>query len=591
MPTRLLHPPEEDRLRMHAFHLVMIKPSHYDDDGYVIQWWRSGMPSNTLATLQGLATDCVERQVLGEDVEIKLTAMDETNIRVRVDKLTRMIKRDGGRGLIALVGVQSNQYPHALDLARKFREHGIQVAIGGFHVGGVLAMLPEPTPELQQALDLGISLFAGEAEEGRLDRVLQDAWRGELQPIYNYMAELPEMENAPTPFAPIETVTHTVGGQASFDAGRGCPFLCSFCTIINVQGRKSRYRNADDVERIIRDHLEQGIKRFFITDDNFARNRNWRAIYERLIELRKREGLKFNLALQVDTMCHTIKGFVEMSAQAGVKRVFIGLENINPDSLKGTLKKQNRIEEYRKNLLAWKKARVFTIAGYILGFPGDTPESILRDIEIIKRELPIELLEFFFLTPLPGSRDHKDLVERGVAMDPDLNKYDLNHVVTAHDTMSQQEWEDAYRKVWDLYYSDAHVETLMQRAIVNGISPGKVLGSVVWFYASIVVEGVHPLESGYVRRKYRRDRRPGLPVESPLVFYPRFIKEFFTKHWFMLRLLLKYHRMRKALDADPESRNYTDQALTPVSDDEQDAFELYGMEAGQPTAETHAKVS
>lgn len=574
-----------------TFHLVMIKPSHYDDDGYVIQWWRSGMPSNTLATLQGLAIDCVNRQVLGEHVEIKLTAMDETNIRVRVERLSRMIKKDGGNGLVALVGVQSNQYPHALDLARKFRERGIQVCIGGFHVGGVLAMLPGLTPELQEALDLGVSLFAGEAEEGRLDRVLQDASRGELQPIYNYMEELPGMENAPTPFAPIETVKHTVGSQASFDAGRGCPFLCSFCTIINVQGRKSRYRNADDVERIIRDHLEQGIKRFFITDDNFARNRNWRAIYERLIELRERDNLSFNLALQVDTMCHTIKDFIEMSAQAGVKRVFIGLENINPDSLKGTRKKQNRISEYRKNLLAWKKAKVFTIAGYILGFPGDTRESILHDIEIIKRELPIELLEFFFLTPLPGSQDHKELAERGVAMDPDLNKYDLNHVVTAHDTMSKEEWESVYRLAWDRYYTDEHVETLMRRAIVSGFSPGKVLGSVVWFYASIVVEGVHPLESGYIRRKYRRDRRPTLPLESRLVFYPRYIKEFITKHWFMLRLLLKYHRMRKALDADPESKNYSDQALTPVSDDESDVFELYGMETGHSAPKAHARAS
>jgi pyruvate-formate lyase-activating enzyme len=576
---------------MKTFHLVMIKPSHYDDDGYVIQWWRSGMPSNTLATLQGLATDCVQRRVLGDDVEIKLHAMDETNIRVRVDKLARMIKKDGGKGLVALVGVQSNQYPHALDLARKFRERDIQVAIGGFHVGGVLSMLPQLTPELQEALDLGVSLFAGEAEERRLDKVLQDAWREELQPIYNYMDDLPEMENAPTPFAPIETVKHTVGGQASFDAGRGCPFLCSFCTIINVQGRKSRYRNADDVELIIRDHLQQGVKRFFITDDNFARNRNWKAIYERLIKLREQEHLKFNLALQVDTMCHTIKDFIEMSAQAGVKRVFIGLENINPESLKATRKKQNRISEYRKNLLAWKNARVFTIAGYILGFPGDTPESILRDIEIIKRELPIELLEFFYLTPLPGSQDHKELAEQGVAMDPDLNKYDLNHVVTAHDTMSKTEWEEVYRQAWDLYYSDEHVETLMRRAIVSGFSPGKVLGSVVWFYASIVVEGVHPLESGYIRRKYRLDRRPGLPIESPLVFYPRYIREFFSKHWFMLRLLLKYHRMRKALDADPESKNYTDQALTPVSDDEQDVFELYGMETGQPAPKEQAKAS
>ena len=61
--------------------------------------------------------------------------------------------------------------------------------------------------------------------------------------------------------------------MSSFDAGRGCPFQCSFCTIINVQGRKSRWRDADDIERILRQNAKQGISRFFITDDNFARNK------------------------------------------------------------------------------------------------------------------------------------------------------------------------------------------------------------------------------------------------------------------------------------------------------------------------------
>ena len=54
-----------------------------------------------------------------------------------------------------------------------------------------------------------------------------------------------------------------------------------------------------------------------------------------------------------------------------------------------------------------------TYAGYILGFPTDTPESIARDIEIIKKELPVDILEFFYLTPLPGSEDHKKLFWRG----------------------------------------------------------------------------------------------------------------------------------------------------------------------------------
>ena len=54
-----------------------------------------------------------------------------------------------------------------------------------------------------------------------------------------------------------------------------------------------------------------------------------------------------------------------------------------------------------------------TYAGYILGFPTDTPETIARDIEIIKKELPVDILEFFYLTPLPGSEDHKKLHMRG----------------------------------------------------------------------------------------------------------------------------------------------------------------------------------
>ena len=64
-----------------VFRLVLIKPSHYDDDGYVIQWVRALVPSNSLAALYGLARDCAERQVLGPDVAIEITALDESTTR------------------------------------------------------------------------------------------------------------------------------------------------------------------------------------------------------------------------------------------------------------------------------------------------------------------------------------------------------------------------------------------------------------------------------------------------------------------------------------------------------------------------------
>jgi hypothetical protein len=60
---------------------------------------------------------------------------------------------------------------------------GLPVCIGGFHVSGCTAMLPEMPQEMREAAALGISFFAGEAEHGRLDRVIRDAWEGSLQPL------------------------------------------------------------------------------------------------------------------------------------------------------------------------------------------------------------------------------------------------------------------------------------------------------------------------------------------------------------------------------------------------------------------------
>src|SRR5207248_1899272 len=182
---------------MSTFCLALVKPSHYDDDGYVIQWFRSAIPSNSLAALYGLARDCAARRILGDDVEIDIHPIDETNTRVRPEKLASMIE-NAGSGMVMLVGVQSNQFPHALHLAKPLCERGIQVAVGGFHVSGTMSMLAGDDPDLHKAREMGITLFAGEAE-GRLEEVLRDADTKSLKPLYNYMADLPSIQGTPIP--------------------------------------------------------------------------------------------------------------------------------------------------------------------------------------------------------------------------------------------------------------------------------------------------------------------------------------------------------------------------------------------------------
>ena len=568
------------------FQLVLIKPSHYDDDGYVIRWWRAMIPSNSLAAVYGIAADCAERQVLGPDVAIDIEVIDESNTRIDVPTLLARFRSHSNFGLVGLTGVQSNQYPRALDIARPFREAGIHVAMGGFHVSGCLSMLDGRAVDLDRCRDMGIAMFAGEAEN-RLDTVLRDAADGRLASLYDFMKDLPRIEGTPVPFLPKRYVARTLGLSASFDAGRGCPYQCSFCTIINVQGRKSRYRSADDVEHLVRLNWGQGIHKFFITDDNFARNQEWEAIFDRLIELREKDGIPLGLMIQVDTLCHKIENFIAKAKRAGVTRVFIGLENVNPDNLAAAKKRQNKITEYRKMLLAWKAQGIITLAGYILGFPADTPDGIRRDIAIIQRELPLDVIEFFCLTPLPGSEDHHILWKKGVPMEPELNAYDVEHVCTAHAKMSKAEWEAIYREAWSLYYTPEHMKTLLRRAAATGVPMGSLLKLLVPFATMVGLENVHPLQSGVLRLKHPSERRPDLPRESLWVFWPRFMWHTLRTHAISVHMVMLLLLWMRAIKRDPKARSYTDLALTPVHDDDDTTLDLLTKTTGARAAVAH----
>ena len=183
------------------------------------------------------------------------------------------------------------------------------------------------------------------------------------------------------------------------------------------------------------------------------------------------------------------------------------------------------------------------------GFPNDTPERLTRDIKTVQDELSVDLLEFFILTPLPGWADHQLLNKNGVWMDPDMNKYDLEHVTTGHSTMSPAEWQATYRQAFELYYSPEHIERLFRRAKASGIKPVRLVNHVLQFYFTFMQEKVHPLQGGFFRRKVRTQRRPGLPLENPLVFYPRRLAEIVTTHVNMARYYLFLHRLGRRSSA------------------------------------------
>jgi hypothetical protein len=218
-------------------------------------------------------------------------------------------------------------------------------------------------------------------------------------------------------------------------------------------------------------------------------------------------------------------------------------------------------------LLAWHSAKVITYAGYILGFPNDTPGSIARDIKIIQRELPIDLLEFFMLTPLPGSKDHQVLYQQGVEMSSDLNNYDVEHAVTGHPRMTAAEWQSIYDQAWHHYYSPEHIKTLLRRAKASGIRTTRLAFTIFYFYASYAFEHVHPLQSGVLRRKNRRQRRSTFPRENLARFFMRRVRDFLATYPPGLRFLLRLEALRRTVENESETLSSTDLALSPIADE------------------------
>jgi radical SAM superfamily enzyme YgiQ (UPF0313 family) len=521
--------------------VYLIRPSKYDDDGFVIRHWRGVVPSNSLACLHGLTADVSERGLLGQ-VEIRTHVLDESVSRIPLDEIARQNRASGCRALACLVGVQTNQFPRAADIALSLRREGVLVMVGGFHVTGMLALFPRVSPEIQELLDAGVSVVAGEVEH-RWHELLRDAWEGRLQPIYRLIDDPPDLYAAACPRASRQATRRFVDASyVTIDCSRGCPFHCSFCTIINVQGRKMRYRSPECVTAAIRRaYRESGIRVFFFTDDNFARNPASGKILDALIAMRRDEGIAIEFLMQVDVPAYRIPGFVEKASQAGCCSAFIGMESLNPRNLADAGKIQNHTDEYGAAVRTWRKARVRVQVGYIIGLPHDTEESVAKDVERLIQEVQPDQASFFMMIPLPGSEDHKSLLERGVAIDPDYNKYDSCHETMRHARMSGAEWTRAYRAAWRQFYSMENMKAILGR--VDPAIYWDAFQNFLWYRYALVAEGAHPMLTGFFRLKPRTTRRPGFEREGRWAHLRRRIPEVLALLRSSARLMLEMEEL------------------------------------------------
>jgi radical SAM superfamily enzyme YgiQ (UPF0313 family) len=522
--------------------VILIKPSKYDDDGYVVRFWRGVLPGNSLNVLHGLTEDVKRRRVF-RDITIQVHTFDETAEKVPVNKIVRWSQKPGTKLVVCLVGVQTNQFPRALDLGRQFRAHGIDVIMGGFHTSGTINMLGAQEPDIQELIREAIIVVSGEVE-GHWESILADVLNGRLKPLYSFAQDLKnlvDIEAAPPPVMSPKTMKHFASRTfGTVETSRGCPFTCTFCTIINVQGRTMRERSPEAIAALVRkNYLENGFNFYFFTDDNFSRKRQWRETFEALIRLRQ-EGINITFMMQVD-LARKPKDFVRLAAEAGCTQVFMGMESVNPQNLKTQGKTQNKVNEYRKIIQEWHDAGILVQSGYIIGLPFDTKEQISRDIQFLMEEIQLDVGSFFMLTPLPGSHDHLEMWKRGEWMDPDFNKRDSFHAVIKHPNMTAEEWTEAYEEAWKTFYSKENITKILTRWNHNPRIYWNAVFMLMWYKNAALIEKTHPMIAGFFRLKDRCARRSGFAVDSLPVHLWKRTKE-------VVHLLVSWARFLKEME-------------------------------------------
>ena len=284
------------------------------------------------------------------------------------------------------------------EIAKVYRDKGVPTVMGGIHV----SMMPE------EALDFCDCVVVGEAE-GVWPQVLADFESGTLKRIYR--GDWADLNTLPLPRREILNEDHY--GWGSIQTSRGCPMDCNFCSVTAFNGRRFRRRPLDAV---IAELKQIPQKRVLIADDNIVgyspADLAWtKAFFTKIIEL----DLKKLFFAQASILFGEDPELVNLAARAGLKVVFVGMESVNPETLKSYGKninlkrlRQNRYPELIRRI---RRAGIAFLGAFVLGSDEDDLAVFHATLEFIKTS-HIDILQITKPTPLPGTKLWKALSEQ-----------------------------------------------------------------------------------------------------------------------------------------------------------------------------------
>jgi radical SAM superfamily enzyme YgiQ (UPF0313 family) len=421
---------------MSSLRVVVVKPSKYDEAGFVERFRRGFMPNATVPYLASMTPPEVD----GARCEVH--AVDEY-VRTDLDYLSLFRPEGSVRVLVALVGVQSHQWNRALDLAALARASGAAAVIGG----------PHPmTCDTTIFQGHGVAFSLSEAENV-WPAILRDALSGELAPVYGrerrWQEELDSPVLRPPPRRDLRRYAVPMLG---IYPARGCPYSCNFCSVIKIAGHRVRSQPIETTLASLRAAKAAGVRFVMFTSDNFNKYPNVRELAGAMIT----ERIEMPFFAQCDAQIHRDPELVELLGRAGCFQIFVGAESFDTAALRDAHKLHNDPGKYARIVELCRANGITTHFSNILGFPGDTESGILRHLAML-RELAPDVASFYILTPIPGTEQYDEFLREGRIRETNLDRFDGTTVTWRHPNLSDGELRALLFRCYREFYTASDV--------------------------------------------------------------------------------------------------------------------------------------
>lgn len=416
--------------------ILLIQPTPYDQHGVLVKKNRLFFVGLALPLLAALTP---------EDYEVELCYETIEDVPFDTDA--------------DLIGISSMGHAvhRTIDIAKKFRELGKTVVLGGYMV----SLMP------QEAEKYADCVMVGDAEETWAE-MLRDYSNGELKKVYR--KKLTKLE---TPLPKYELLLDKkIGNFLPVQAGRGCPKTCSFCSVYCLYRGQYLKRSIPDVIRDIKRVKELGFKQFLLLDDNIFSDRDY--AIELCAEIKK---LKMKWMTQCSIDIAKDEELLDIIAKSGCYVLSFGLESITRESLVSMNKAWAHPENYAEQIQIIRKHGIDISTEMVVGADGDTLESIRETAKFIA-DNHIAVPRFYILTPIPGTKFFDEMTEQNRIYNADIYSYNSCEAVHYPKNMTPEELTKAY---WDLYNDVYSIGSILKRTIFTSAFIKRPVNSLFYF--------------------------------------------------------------------------------------------------------------